>query len=76
MTDEELQDLSDEIGRMAQRRSVRIAAAESLTSGAIASAFGRGAEASEWLSVSPEPHFWGTPIDTARPRYWPAGACR
>lgn len=50
MADDDLQDLSDEIGRMAQRRSVRIAAAESLTSGAIASAFGRGAEASEWFA--------------------------
>jgi len=50
MADDDLQSRSDEIGRMAQDRSVRIAAAESLTSGAIASALGRGEEASEWFS--------------------------
>jgi nicotinamide-nucleotide amidase len=50
MADDDLQSRSDEIGRMAQDRSVRIAAAESLTSGAIASALGRGEEASEWFA--------------------------
>jgi nicotinamide-nucleotide amidase len=50
MADDDLQSRSDEIGRMAQDRSMRIAAAESLTSGAIASALGRGEEASEWFA--------------------------
>ncbi|MFE5670646.1 CinA family protein [Agromyces sp. NPDC056523] len=48
--DHDLQSRSDEIGRMARRRSLRVAAAESLTSGAIASAIGRGEEASEWFA--------------------------
>jgi nicotinamide-nucleotide amidase len=50
MADDELQSLSDEIGRLARDRSLVIAAAESLTSGAIASAFGRGEGASEWFA--------------------------
>ena len=50
MADDDLQSRSDEIGRMAQDRSARIAAAESLTSGAIASALGRGEEASDWFA--------------------------
>ena len=49
-TDDDLQSLSDEIGRLARDRSVTIAAAESLTSGAIASACGRGEAASEWFA--------------------------
>ena len=44
--DDDLQSHSDEIGRRARARSVSVAAAESLTSGAIASALGRGEEAS------------------------------
>lgn len=47
---DDLQSLSDEIGGLARDRSLTIAAAESLTSGAIASAFGRGDEASEWFA--------------------------
>lgn len=47
---DDLQTLSDEIGRLARDRSVTIAAAESLTSGAIASALGRGDEASDWFA--------------------------
>lgn len=47
---DDLQSLSDEIGGLARDRSLTIAAAESLTSGAIASAFGRGEEASEWFA--------------------------
>lgn len=50
MADDDLQSLSDEIGRLARDRAVTIAAAESLTSGAIASAFGRGEDASEWFA--------------------------
>jgi nicotinamide-nucleotide amidase len=50
MATDDLQSLSDEIGRMARTRAVSIAAAESLTSGAIASAFGRGEEASAWFA--------------------------
>ncbi|GGI46404.1 nicotinamide-nucleotide amidase [Agromyces flavus] len=50
MADDDLQSRSDEIARMAQGRSVRIATAESLTSGALASALGRGEEASEWFA--------------------------
>ena len=46
--DDVLQSLSDEIGRRARGRSV--AAAESLTSGAIASALGRGDDASAWFA--------------------------
>ena len=45
----DLQSLSDEIGRRARSRSMSVAAAESLTSGAIASALGRGEAASEWF---------------------------
>ena len=48
--DDDLQSLADEIGRRARDRSVTIAAAESLTSGAIASGLGRGEEASEWFA--------------------------
>lgn len=48
--DDDLQTLSDEIGRRARARSVSVAAAESLTSGAIASALGRGEEASAWFA--------------------------
>jgi nicotinamide-nucleotide amidase len=50
MADDDLQSLSDEIGRLARDRSLTVAAAESLTSGAIASAFGRGEAASEWFA--------------------------
>lgn len=49
-TEDDLQTLSDEIGRLARDRSVTVAAAESLTSGAIASAFGRGDAASGWFA--------------------------
>ena len=48
--DDDLQSLADEIGRRARDRSVTIAAAESLTSGAITSGLGRGEEASEWFA--------------------------
>ena len=48
--DDDVQTLSDEIGRRARARSASIAAAESLTSGAIASALGRGEAASEWFA--------------------------
>ena len=48
--DDDLQSLADEIGRRARDRSVTIAAAESLTSGAITSGLGRGDEASEWFA--------------------------
>jgi nicotinamide-nucleotide amidase len=50
MADDDLQTLTDEIGRLARERSVAVAAAESLTSGAIASALGRGDQASEWFA--------------------------
>ncbi|MEI5583700.1 MULTISPECIES: CinA family protein [unclassified Agromyces] len=50
MTDDDLQSLTDEIGRLARDRSATVAAAESLTSGAIASALGRGEQASEWFA--------------------------
>jgi nicotinamide-nucleotide amidase len=46
----DLQTISDELARRAQARDVRIAAAESLTSGAIASALGRGSDASDWFA--------------------------
>lgn len=46
----DLRSLADEIGRRAQQRGVQAAAAESLTSGAIASALGRGSGASEWFA--------------------------
>jgi nicotinamide-nucleotide amidase len=48
--DDDLQSLADEIGRLARGRAVTIAAAESLTSGAIASGLGRGEAASEWFA--------------------------
>ncbi|MGR0218429.1 CinA family protein [Agromyces sp. ZXT2-6] len=47
---DDLQSLSDEIGRLARDRSMSVAAAESLTSGAIGSALGRGEQASEWFA--------------------------
>lgn len=50
MADDDLQSLTDEIGRLARDRSISVAAAESLTSGAIASAFGRGEQASAWFA--------------------------
>ena len=46
----DLRSLADEIARRALRRDVQVAAAESLTSGAIASALGRGSDASEWFA--------------------------
>jgi nicotinamide-nucleotide amidase len=46
----DLQSLADEIGRRARERGLQVATAESLTSGAIASALGRGSDASEWLA--------------------------
>lgn len=46
----DLDQLTTEIAALARQRGILVAAAESLTSGAISSAFGRGEQASEWFA--------------------------
>lgn len=49
---EEIAQAAEEIGTAARARGLRVGAAESLTSGAIASALGRAEAASEWFGGS------------------------
>lgn len=49
MSDEDLKRLADGVARRARDRGVTVAAAESLTSGLLLSALGRGEQAADWL---------------------------
>ena len=49
MSDDDLQRLADDVARRVLARGLTVAAAESLTSGLLLSALGRGERAAEWL---------------------------